>query len=155
MAAQTQGMTYTRNALVLASIAVLSLAGAETKIKLQNAPAAVQATVKTETANAKLVGLSKEIEHGKTMYELETKVNGHGRDLMIAEDGSITSVEEEVALDSVPPAVKEALVRKAGGGKITKVEAVTENGNASYEAAMVVQGKKLEYTVDAQGKPTH
>jgi len=141
--------------MALSAMAALSLAGAESKIKLQSAPAAVQATVKAETANATLVGLSKEIEHGKTMYELETKVNGRGRDLMIAEDGSVASVEEEVALDSVPGAVKEALLHKSAGGKITKVEAVTENGSTGYEAAMVVHGKKIEYSVDSQGKPKH
>ncbi len=146
-------MNYPQHLLASATMAALSLGAAENAVKPQDAPAAVQAAIRKETANAKMVGLSKEVEKGRTLYELETKVNGRGRDLLIAEDGFIASVEEEVALDSVPAPVKAALVRKAAGGKIQKVEAVTEHGTLAYEAAMVVHGKKLEYTVDAYGKP--
>lgn len=146
-------MTSPKTLVLLAGLAALPLAAAEGKIAIRSAPAAVQATVKQETATATLVGLSKEVENGKTLFELETRKGGHSRDLMIAEDGAIVSVEEEVALDSVPPEVKAALVRKAAGGRISKVEAVTENGTTGYEAAMVVHGKKLEFSVDAQGKP--
>ena len=134
-------------------LTLLPLAAAEKKLKLADAPAAVQATVRKETRNAQLVGLSSEVEHGQTMYELETKVNGRGRDLMIAADGSVTSVEEEVALDAIPAPAKAALQAKAAGGKIVKVEAVTEKGVLKYEAALNRNGKKSEYTVNPDGSP--
>jgi uncharacterized protein with beta-barrel porin domain len=65
-------------------------------------PAAVQNTVKEQTGNAVLMGLSKEVEGGKTMYEVETKVNGKGRGLMLDGNGAIVTVEEEIPLDSIP-----------------------------------------------------
>src|SRR6202163_1065885 len=104
-------------ALLLAGSAV-----AESKVKVENLPPAVQKTVKEQTQDAKLVGLSKEKEGGKTVYELETLVNGKSRDLMIDSAGTILSVEDEVALDSIPEAAKKAIQEKVAAGKITKVE---------------------------------
>lgn len=129
------------------------LCAAETKVKMKDLPAAVQKTVTDEIKNATLVGVTKEVENGKTVYELETKMNGRGRDLIIAGDGSIISVEQEVTLGSVPAGAKAAIEKKAAGGKVAKVETVTEGGKVFYEAALVVKGKKSEIKVSADGSP--
>ena len=137
--------------------AVLLLAGsaaAESKVKMENLPPAVQKTVKEQTQRAKLIGLSKEKEGGQTVYELETTVNGRSRDLMIDSAGTILSVEDEVALDSVPEPARKAIQQKAVAGKIIKVETVTKGSEVSYEAAYTSKsGKKAEYGVNADGTP--
>ena len=102
-------------ALLLAGSAV-----AESKVKMESLPPGVQKTVKQQTQNAKLVGLSKEKEGGQTVYELETMVNGKSRDLTIDSAGTILSVEDEVALDSVPEPARKAIQQKVDAGKITK-----------------------------------
>src|ERR1700730_15664646 len=141
--------SYGFAALLLAGSAV-----AETKVKVENLPPAVQKTVKEQTQNAKLVGLSKEKEGGKTGYELETMVNDKSRDFMIDSAGTILSVEDEVALDSLPDAAKKAIQDKVAGGKISKVETVTKGSEVSYEAAYTTKsGKKAEYGVNADGTP--
>jgi uncharacterized membrane protein YkoI len=114
-------------------------------------PAAVQKTVKEQTKNAILVGLMKEVENGKTVYELGTKVNGHGRDLMIDAAGAVLSVEEEVTLDGIPAGARAAIQKQAAGGKITKVEILTEGKVVRYEAAVVKNGKTSETAVKADG----
>ncbi|MDQ2950208.1 MAG: hypothetical protein M3Y27_30435 [Acidobacteriota bacterium] len=125
---------------------------AETKVKIEDLPAQVQNTVKEQTKNAKLVGVTKEKEGGKTVYELETMANGKSRDLMIDGAGAIISVEEEVALESLPAAAQSAIQKKVAGGKITKVETVTKGSDVSYEAAYTSKsGKKAEYGVNADG----
>ena len=137
--------------------AVLLLAGsaaAESKVKMENLPPAVQKTVKEQTQRAKLIGLSKEKEGGQTVYELETTVNGRSRDLMIDSAGTILSVEDEVALDSVPEPARKAIQQKVAAGKIIKVETVTKGSEVSYEAAYTSKsGKKAEYGVNADGTP--
>ena len=144
-----QFASYGFAALLLAGSAV-----AESKVKMENLPPAVQTTVKEQIQHAKLVGLSKEKEGGQTVYELETVVNGKSRDLMIDSAGTILSVEDEVALDSVPPAAKKAIQQKVAAGKITKVETVTKGSEVSYEAAYTSRsGKKAEYGVNADGTP--
>ena len=52
---------------------------AEGKSTLADLPAPVRATVEAETRNATLKGVSKEQENGKTVYELESLVNGRTR----------------------------------------------------------------------------
>jgi len=137
--------------------AVLLLAGsaaAESKVKMESLPPAVQKTVKEQTEHAKLVGLSKEKEGGQTVYELETTVNGRSRDLMIDSAGTILSVEDEVALDSIPEPARKAIQQRVAAGKIIKVETVTKGSEVSYEAAYTSKsGKKAEYGVNADGTP--
>ena len=60
--------------------------------------------------------------------------------------------EETVTLDQVPAAAREALTKAAGDAKITKIEKDEEDGVAVYEATFVVDGKKKEAKVTADGK---
>lgn len=85
------------------------------------------------------------------MYELETKVNGRTRDLMIDEAGKVVSVEQEVTLDSIPAPARDAIQKAVGKGKLLKVETLTEGGKTAYEAAIEVGKKKSEVKVDANG----
>jgi hypothetical protein len=71
----------------------------------------------------------------------------------MAENGTIVEIEEEVALDSVPPAVNKALVKAAGSGKITKVESLSKNGRlVAYEAVVRSGTKQHEVRVGPDGK---
>ena len=138
-------------AIALGALVTGTALAAQKKIKMQDLPPTVQQTVKEQTKNATLVGLMKEVENGKTVFELETKVNGRGRDLMIEESGAVLSVEEEVTLDSIPEAARAAIEKQAAGGKITKVETLTKGKTVTYEAAVVRKGKTSEIAVAADG----
>jgi hypothetical protein len=121
---------------------------------MKDLPAAVQKTVTQETKIAKLRGLEKEIEHGKTYYEAETTVNGKSRDILIDPSGTIVEIEEGVTLESLPAAARSGLKHSAGTGKILRVESVTRGSVVSYEAVIERQGKKTEVSVNADGSRT-
>jgi uncharacterized membrane protein YkoI len=137
--------------ITLSVLGIGAVLAADNQLKVQDLPAAVQKTVKEQTKNATLVGLIKEVENGKTVYELETKVNGLARDLMIGAAGAILSVEEEVTLDGIPAGARAAIQKQAARGKITKVEILTEGKTVSYEAVVVKNGKTSEIAVKANG----
>src|ERR1700681_2074875 len=143
------------NILTNFMIGALVLAGgalAESKVKMEDLPLAVQKTAKEQSKNATLAGLSKEVEGGKTVYEIETKVNGKSRDLLLDATGAVIEVEEEVEMNSLPAAAREAIQQKIGGGKLKKVEAVTKGSSVSYEASYVGKlGKTAEFAVNADG----
>jgi uncharacterized membrane protein YkoI len=121
------------------------------KVDLSKYPAPVRATIEAETKNATLKGVSKETEKGKTQYEVETIVNGKSRDLLVDPSGKVIEVEEQIAVDSAPPAVQDALKAK---GTVLKLESVARDGVTTYEASIKGKcGKKTEVTLDAQGKP--
>jgi uncharacterized membrane protein YkoI len=125
----------------------------EKRIRRENLPPAVEKTVAEQSQGATIKRFSKEVEHGKTYYEAELTVDGHGRDISMAENGTIVEIEEEVALDSVPPAVNKALVKAAGSGKITKVESLSKNGRlVAYEAVVRSGTKQYEVRVGPDGK---
>lgn len=131
-------------------IAPLCLAG-ETKVKMESLPPAVQAAVKQQSAGATIKGLTKEIEKGKTTYEAELTVNGHGKDISFDSTGKVVSVEEEVTIDSIPAGARDAINKAVGTGKLSKVETVTANGKTNYEAAIKRGIKTSEVLVDANG----
>jgi len=140
---------------LLIAVAIVSISGlahaADQKTTLKNLPPAVKATVEAESKGATIKGISSEKEHGKTVYELETLVNGRTRDLMIDGAGKVYVVEEQLDIDKAPPAVKAALEAR---GKIVTLESVVENGKTRYEGHVQTKaGKKVAVEVDADGKP--
>ena len=132
----------------------VALAAQETKVQMKDLPPAVQKTVQEQTRTAKLRGLSKEIENGKTFYEAETTVNGKSRDVLIDPNGTVVEVEEATSLTAIPEAARKALQQNAGtAGKILSVETVTRGSAVSYEAVIQKGGKKSEFAVNADGSP--
>lgn len=143
--------------LVPTAICVLGAAtlvdASEKRVKMKDLPPAVQKTVQEQSKGATLLGLARETEGGKTFYEAELKVNGHGKDVLIDPAGAVVEVEEEVPLAGVPSPAREAIRKYAGSGKIVLVESVTKDGSVAYEAHVQKAGKKSEIKVDASGNP--
>jgi hypothetical protein len=79
---------------------------------------------------------------------------GHSKDVLIDKSGFVVEVEEQVALDSLPSAVKTSLQEKTGKGKIVKVESLTKHDKlVAYEAKVQSDGKNSEIQVGPDGKP--
>jgi uncharacterized membrane protein YkoI len=121
------------------------------KVDLSKYPAAVRTTIEGETKNATLKGVSREVEKGKTQYEVETLVNGKSRDLIVDPSGTIIEVEEEIALESAPAPVQDAIKKR---GTVLKLESVSRGGVTTYEASVKgASGRKSSLALDAEGRP--
>jgi hypothetical protein len=135
-------------ATAIAIIAALSLTATaqEKKITQSALPAPVQKTVQANSQGATIKGYTAETENGKKMYEAEMIVNGHTKDLEIAADGTINAIEEQIAFNAAPSAVRTALTKNAAGAKITKVETITKQGKlVAYEAATLKGTKRANF----------
>ncbi len=139
-----------RSFLLAAAVLATSvgLVAAGQTVQLKNLPAAVQKAVQDHTKGATVVGLSEEREDGKVLYEVETTIKGRTRDLLFDSAGTLMEVEEEVALDAVPAAVRSVLSTR---GKVLKVESLTKGTTVTYEAQVDRNGKKSEVVIDAKG----
>ncbi len=127
----------------------------EKRVEMKDLPAAVQQTVRQESQGATLVGLSEEVENGKTYYEAELKVRGHGKDVLIDSSGKVVEVEEEVTLSSLPAAVRTQIKKSVGEAKILKLESITRDGKlAGYEATVEMNGRRSEISMGPDGKRT-
>jgi uncharacterized membrane protein YkoI len=134
-------------------IAVLPTHAQEKKLQRSDLPAAVQKTVDEQSKGATIKGFSTEVEDGKKIYEVQLTVNGHGKDISMDPQGHVLEVEEEMPLDSLPPAVRDGLTKAAGKGTIRKVESLTKNGKlVAYEAAVKTGTKNSEVQVGPDGK---
>jgi len=126
----------------------------EKKIKRSDLPPAVEKTVAAESKGATIRGFAQEMEDGQLHYEAELMVNGHSKDVAMDATGAIVEVEEQVAIDSLPAAVKDGLQAKAGKGKLLKVESIVKHDKlVAYEAQVVTDGKRSEVQVGPDGKP--
>ena len=126
----------------------------EKKISRSELPPAVEKTMAEQTKGAKIRGFSKETENGQTLYEAESMVDGHSKDILVDENGGVVEVEEQVLIESLSPAARDGLQAKAGSGKIVKVEKLSKKGRlVAYEAKILTNGKRSEVQVGPDGKP--
>jgi hypothetical protein len=149
----TKTLSFTSALAAVVLLSAIAAFAQETKIQMKDLPKAVQTAAQQEqTKGATLKGFNKEVEGGKTLYEVETVLNGHTRDILFDPAGTVVEVEEEIANDAVPPAAMKALMAR---GKVTKVETVTKGKSvAAYESTVKTKaGKNVEVAVDAQGTP--
>ena len=89
----------------------------ETKVKLQDLPAAVQEAVKVHSKSATVRGFSKEIKDGRALYEVELSVKGLTRDLTLDAQGNVVADEQQTTLQDIPAAARAAIEKAATGGK--------------------------------------
>jgi uncharacterized membrane protein YkoI len=125
----------------------------ETKVQFKDLPSAVQTAAKEHSRGATVRGYSKDMEDGKTEYEVQLLSAGKTKDISMDENGAVLGVEQQVDLASLPAAAKNGLKKQAGDGRILKVESVTQGGNVSYEAVVMRGGKKSEIAITSDGKP--
>src|SRR5215475_6320510 len=143
---------YRQTLIVLFVISLtISIRAQEKKLQRSDLPVAVQKTVDEQSGTVK--GFSTEIEGGKKIYEVELTVSGHGKDISMDPQGHILEIEEEIGLETLPPTVKDGLMKAAGKGTIQKVESLTKNGKiVAYEASVKTGTKKSEVQVGPDGK---
>jgi hypothetical protein len=126
----------------------------EGQLKMKDLPKAVQATVIKETQGAEIVGIGKETDAGKTVYEIETKVKGRTRDMLIDDKGVLTEVEEETDVKSLPAVVQAEVIKSIGKAKLVKLETVL-NGlkvKTGLVALVDTAGTQSEVEMGLDGK---
>ena len=126
----------------------------EKKIQRSERPPAVEKTVAAHAQTGSL-RLSREKENGQVFYEAELTVNGHSKDVLIDSTGVMVEVEEQVAIDSLPSAVRAGLHASCGkGGKLLKVESLTKHNQlVAYETKVRIEAKSSKVQVGPDGKP--
>jgi uncharacterized membrane protein YkoI len=141
--------------IALGTALCFSALAADTEEKvpsLDKLPAAVAKALKQQAGDSKITDLSKEKEEGKTVYEATFKKNGRVHDVTVDEEGKLVSDEETIPTSEAPEAIRDAIEREHPGGKIEKLERITEGKKISYEALLSSKGKREEIKFDTKGK---
>jgi hypothetical protein len=129
-------------------------AKANEKVILKSAlPVAVQTAAREHSKGATIRAITKKIEDGKAIYEVEMKVGEKTKDITIADDGALMVVEEQLDLASLPAAVRTTIEKNVGKGKIVLIESYVESGTlVHYEAQMKLGKKRFEIRVSPEGQ---
>jgi uncharacterized membrane protein YkoI len=126
----------------------------KTEVATNALPAPVRKTLDTQSQGGKVEMNSLVSKSSKTYYEVELKVSGHKKEVVIEPSGELTKVEEIVPLNTVPAAVKTVIDKNASQGKFLKVKTIIVHGKlVAYEAAIDVNGLKTEFKLTPNGQP--
>jgi len=123
----------------------------EFMIPFGRAPAAVRATIEAH-AGSGVRELEVELEDGVLIYEAEWD----DREIEVAEDGQLLSIEQDLARDQVPVAVIHAVGAALPGGLASEwshslvavYEVEVASGGVSYTLVVSPAGEILESTSD-------
>lgn len=140
-------------AAAILSLSTFSMAQ-EKAIQRTDLPPAVERALRGQLNGATIKGFSTEKENGNVVYEAELLVDGHTKDISFDDSGNIEEVEEQVTMQALPAEVKTALMAKAKGGTITKIESLRKrNKLVAYEAEVSTSGRHSEIQVGPNGNP--
>jgi hypothetical protein len=132
----------------MSAVAFAAHADDET-IPANSLPAAVKKAIQKKFRKAEIEKAVKEVEDGKTTYEVLLEIDDRPLEVAFTAEGTILEIEKVIPFESAPAPVKKALAAKYPSAKIEKVEAVTkgEDGPTVYEIVI-----KAEVVLDAKGK---
>ena len=130
--------------LCLANPSLAAEVPIEKSAKVKALPAVVRQTVLAEGAGATVRGvLAEKGEDGAKVYEIEMRIKGLTKDIIVGVDGTLLVSEQQMTLDTLPPAVRATIVKNAAKRKIRVIESVTKAGKLEYYEAEVLTGKAI------------
>jgi uncharacterized membrane protein YkoI len=124
----------------------------EKKMSVKDLPAAVKNSFEKSYPNAKIKGVSKEEENGKTYYEVESVDGKMNRDLLYTPEGVAYEIEETIAAKALPQTVTDALKKEFTKYTVSKAEKTTKGTSIQYDVAVKSGKKTYEVSIDPAGK---
>ena len=125
----------------------------EQTVTLAEVSAPARATVNKVTGGGQVDKVTREVERGKTVYDVEATVGGKHMEYLIADaDGELLGTEVPIEFSALPDPVRAAAEKYFGTATgLTAMKGV-EYGETQYEVEGPKNGKKVEVTFDPAGK---
>ncbi len=126
----------------------------EVPVTLEQLSEPARTSVEKVTAGGKIEQMTREVERGKTVYNVEAEVDGKHLEFLIADaDGAVLGTEVPIAYSELPEAVSASAEKFFGTGTGLKAMKGVEFGETTYEIEGPQNGKTVEATFDPEGKP--
>jgi uncharacterized membrane protein YkoI len=122
------------------------------QMSLQELPPAVQKTIQAHLGGGKLGDIYRLIENGDVSYDAEVDHQGQTRDVMVAPDGKLQSMQ--VFLSETPPPVQKTIAERLGNGKLVRIDQSFESaqGPHPFEVEGRKDGKAFNFSVGPRGR---
>jgi hypothetical protein len=144
---------------ILSCIAAAAITGGcmsdgekESKITMDQVPAAVQQAIKGYASADEIKGIEDGDADGTKVIEFDVEKNGKASEIAFKPDGQLFGTEEDVAFADLPEAVQKTVNDLGAGAKIGDPEKAVQDGKVSYEVVIERDGKKTEFTFSPDGK---
>jgi uncharacterized membrane protein YkoI len=138
--------------IAIAAAASGRCAAADDNIPLDTAPPGVQATVKRVVGTDKLDHLDKDVENGKTVYEVDVNAKSGSFSVHMSDTGEVLGISLDIPMGAVPENVMAAAKHAHPGAKISEPEIRSEKGQLFYKLELMVGKEKHELQIDGAAK---
>lgn len=123
----------------------------EQSIKRKDVPKAILAAFEKTYSKATIKGYAKEVDDGKTVYEVESVEGTVHRDITYMADGSVVSIEESLPVSELSDVIRNAAEKQYPGSKISGCEKVTKICIMQYELVVTAGKQKHELVLNPDG----
>ena len=147
--------------VIVASLGLIALLGGcssthkskEVDVTAEQMSAPARATMNREIGTGRIEKITKEVERGRIVYDVEANVDGKHMEYLIADsDGELLGTEVPIDYSQLPEPVKASAEKHFGTSTgLTAMKGV-EYGKTHYEIEGMKNGKKSEISFDENGK---
>jgi uncharacterized membrane protein YkoI len=131
-----------------------SMKSKEQDVTLAQVSEPARATIAKETAGGQVDKITREVERGKKVYDVEATVGGKHMEYLVADaNGELLGTEVPIEFSQAPEPVRAAAEKYYGTSTGLTVMKGVEYGETHYEVEGMKNGKKSEVTFDPDGKP--
>lgn len=122
------------------------------QMTLEEIPPVVRKTIEAHVGEGKLGEIYRLIEGGETSYDAEVEHDGKTRDIIVAPNGKLESMQ--VFMAEVTPEAQKTIKDKIGTGKIVRIDKSFDlkQGVQPYEVEGRKDGKPLNFSVGPKGR---
>lgn len=119
-------------------------------LTLADVPAATQKTISLQAGAATVADISRNEDAGETAFDVScTNQAGDEQDFTVADDGTLLSVEVELA--ETPAAVQQAIRAQAPGWELESIDKNVTDPELAYEVEVSKDGVDRTFTLAADG----
>ena len=138
--------------LVVLAVTCSSAWAGETKIDPASLPEPVLTMLKRHYPDAEMKEATKEVEHGKLVYEVAIHDANGDREVKLKPTGEILEVERSIELSEIPERVSKALARRYAKGTPESAEEIIAGPRTIYEVVLSMpEDKRIEVRIQANG----
>ncbi|MDB6121202.1 MAG: hypothetical protein JWQ71_195 [Pedosphaera sp.] len=145
--------------------------------KLNELPAAVQATIKEQAPNGTVADIDKQTRSGQVVYDVSFKDKGVNPSIKVAADGTLVKSDLGKAdnanllpadsaavptgngkgpiigttMKDLPVAVRQTIMEKAPNAEVTDIDKKTRDGRVTYEVTFKDTGKNPKMLLNEDG----
>jgi len=148
------GVTKAIAVAIAGAFLIASSAGASAiKMKKTELPEAVREAVDHAAPGAHVSACFRLTGYGEDMYEVDLKVDGRKKGVVVASDGKILTVQEELKWENLPDRVQARLKFVAGDHDIEDVHSIWQHGEiVGYGARIDGDDGDFVYEVGPRGE---